>query len=41
MDENLSTAVKEAFVRLHAEGLIYRWARGGGALRRDAPAARC
>ena len=24
MDENLSAAVKEAFVRLHAEGLIYR-----------------
>lgn len=24
MDDNLSRAVKEAFVRLHAEGLIYR-----------------
>ena len=24
MDENLSAAVKEAFVRLHGEGLIYR-----------------
>lgn len=24
MDDNLSAAVKEAFVRLHAEGLIYR-----------------
>ena len=24
MDDNLSTAVKEAFVRFHAEGLIYR-----------------
>jgi hypothetical protein len=24
MDDNLSVAVREAFVRLHAEGLIYR-----------------
>lgn len=24
MDDNLSAAVKEAFVRLHGEGLIYR-----------------
>ncbi len=33
MDENLSAAVKEAFVRLHKEGLIYRCGRmkGGGA----------
>lgn len=28
MDENLSAAVKEAFVRLHGEGLIYRQAGG-------------
>jgi hypothetical protein len=29
LDEGLSAAVAEAFVRLHEKGLIYRWARPG------------
>ncbi len=29
LDEGLSDAVAEAFVRLHDKGLIYRWGAGG------------